>query len=236
VTLGIAAEKDVTSKHEIYLDSKATAAGTTAFRELMATSYARSGGVPAFQLLLLKDDTVNAFSTAGGRVFVNRGMLPLVGEDHGLWAAVIAHEVGHVVAHHQYKHYMRTIELKLLQEGLAREAATGNKVAQWAWIFSKTGGPLLNMKFSRNEENEADRLGLMMMAEAGYHPAYVLELMDRVKKVTGEKGKVGTFQSSDHPRWESREKKVKDSFDEALRIFNAKWPEPASSPGGAPPR
>ena len=60
---------------------------------------------------------------------------------------------------------------------------------------------------SRDEELQADRLGLLMMAEAGYHPDYVLKLMENFRRHTGDKSKAGTFLLSDHPRWETREKK-----------------------------
>jgi predicted Zn-dependent protease len=201
----------------------------------MSTPIARSGNVSAFDLTLLDDSTVNAFSTAGGHIYVDKGMLPIIGDDEGLWSAVIAHEVAHVVSHHQYKTYIRVATLKATQEALRQQAALGNKSAQWAYLFSLGGGHLLNMKLSRNEELEADRLGLLMMAQAGIHPDYAEVLMRRLHAITGDKSKMAAFLLSDHPRWETREKKVRKAREEALSIFNRQFTNAANSPGGAPP-
>jgi predicted Zn-dependent protease len=96
--------------------------------------------VPAFQLLLLKDDSPNVFSTAGGRIFVDRGMRPMVGRDSALWAAVIAHEVGHIVQHHQYKHYMRAIQLRAIQQELARKRRRATRLRSGRSFFRKLVG------------------------------------------------------------------------------------------------
>jgi Peptidase family M48 len=235
VALGLMARKDILGKQKIYIDEAAQRAGTHAFQILMSTPLARSGNVPAFDLTLLDDNTVNAFSTAGGHIYVDKGMLPVVGDDTGMWSAVIAHEVAHVVAHHQYKAYTRATTLKATQEALRQQAALGNKSAQWAYLFSLGGGHLLNMKLSRNEELEADRLGLMMMAQAGIHPDYAEVLMRRLHAITGDKNKMAAFLLSDHPRWETREKQVRKAHEEALSIFNRQFANAADSPGGVPP-
>jgi tetratricopeptide (TPR) repeat protein len=235
VTLGLMARKDILGKQKIYADEAAQKVGSHAFQMLMSTPIARSGNVSAFDLTLLDDSTVNAFSTAGGHIYVDKGMLPIIGDDEGLWSAVIAHEVAHVVSHHQYKTYMRVATLKATQEALRQQAALGNKSAQWAYLFSLGGGHLLNMKLSRNEELEADRLGLLMMAQAGIHPDYAEVLMRRLHAITGDKSKMAAFLLSDHPRWETREKKVRKAREEALSIFNREFASASDSPGGIPP-
>jgi predicted Zn-dependent protease len=92
------------------------------------------------------------------------------------------------------------------------------------------------MKLDRNDELEADRLGLMMMAQAGIHPDYALTLMDRLKHVTGDRSKFAAFLTSDHPRWETREKKTKQVYQEALLTFQTRWKDSSQSPGGTPPK
>jgi predicted Zn-dependent protease len=91
------------------------------------------------------------------------------------------------------------------------------------------------MKLSRNEELEADRLGLMMMAQAGIHPDYAEVLMRRLHAITGDENKIAAFLLSDHPGWETREKKVRKAREEALSIFNREFASAADSPGGIPP-
>lgn len=235
ITLGLMARNDILGKQKIYVNEVAQKAGSHAFELLMATPIARSGNVPSFDLTLLDDNAVNAFSTAGGHIYVDKGMLPVVGDDPGMWSAILAHEVAHVVSHHQYKAYMRVATLKATQEALRQQAALGNKSAQWAYLFSLGGGHLLNMKLSRNDELEADRLGLLMMAQAGIHPDYAELLLRRLHSLTGDKNKVAAFLSSDHPRWETREKKIRKAREEALSIFNHQFASAADSPGGVPP-
>lgn len=235
VTLGINARKTILSQHSLYDDPAAAEIGSRAFRLLMGTPMAKDGDVRTYHLTLLNQPEANAYSTAGGQIYVTSGMLAVIGNDVGLWAAAIAHEAGHVIAHHQYKQYVRQVELKLTRELLRQEATKGNTAVQWAWLISVGGGQLLNMKLNRDDELEADRLGLKMMAEAGIHPDYALRLMERLKHMTGDRSKVAAFLTSDHPRWETREKKTKQAYEEALRVFQARWKDASESPGGAPP-
>ena len=150
--------KAIVSKHSLYDDPAAAETGSRAFRLLMDTPTATRGDVKAYKLTLLNQGEANAYSTAGGQIYVTSGMLPIIGNDVGLWAAVIAHETGHIVAHHQYKQYVRQFELKLTNEILRRQAATGRvpparrsrgpadaraSAAQSSGNPSTTGTPLL---------------------------------------------------------------------------------------------
>jgi Peptidase family M48 len=193
LALGLQARQGILAKQKPLNDPSAEAAGTRAFTMLMSTPIAMSGKVAGFDLTLLDDPSVNAFSTAGGHIYVDKGMLPVIGKDTGLWSAVIAHEAGHVVAHHQYKAYLRAMSLKATRDALQRQAAAGNKYAGWAYLFSLAGGHVLNMKLSRNDELEADRLGLMMMAQAGIHPDYAEILMQRLHRMTAARSPRSCF-------------------------------------------
>jgi hypothetical protein len=113
--------------------------------------------------------------------------------------------------------------------------ALGDKTATWFNLGTKIGGDLLNMKLSRDEESEADRTGLMMMAEAGYHPDFILALFDRLRDTTGDRSRLVTFFSSDHPRWNTREQRTAKTMDQAIEVFESRWKDPAESPGGMPP-
>jgi Peptidase family M48 len=237
VTLGINSSRSIVSAHAAYEDAAGIAeVGKSVLGLLMDTSIAKRGNAPPVHLTLLNDSSVNAFSTAGGQVYVNSGLLPVIGDNKGMWAAVVGHEVGHIVGHHFYKEYVRRMRLEIAQEALREEAANGNRVAAWAWLFSVTGGPLLNMKLSRGDELEADRMGMMMMAEAGFHPDFITILLERLQAGLGDQSKISTFLSGDHPRWNTREKKVKAAYTDALRVFEFHWPDAAASPGGVPPK
>ena len=155
---------------------------------------------------------------------------PYVSDDVGLWAAVLAHQVVHVVKHHQYKAYVRAATLKATRK-VFREQMLGHTWVMWAYLVTLTGGRALEMKLSRHDELEADRLGLMMMAEAGIHPDYAAALMRKLHIVMGDQNDL----LSDHPRWETREKNFLKARKEALSIFNRRYPNAVDSPGGVPP-
>ena len=140
-----------------------------------------------------------------------------------------------MVAHHQYKAYVRAATLKATRDAFQREMALGHSWATWGYLVTLTGGRALSMKLSRNDELEADRLGLLMMAQAGIHPDYAAALMRKLHSISGDQNQVATFLLSDHPRWETREKKIRKARDEALSIFNRQYADAAGSPGGAPP-
>src|SRR5262249_10469209 len=117
---------------------------------------------------------------------------------------------------------------------LRRRAAAGDQSAYWALLGLNIGGGLINLKLSRNEELEADRVGLYMMAEAGYHPDFAITCYRRLAFKSGDQSKAAAFFST-HPRWETREQKALKAYDEAMAVFNAKWPDGSKSPGGLPP-
>jgi hypothetical protein len=130
---------------------------------------------------------------------------------------------------------MRLYELQRLKAYYAWRMALGDKTATWFYLGTKIGGDVLNMKLSRDEESEADRTGLMMMAEAGYHPDFILALFDRLRETAGDHSGIVTFFSSDHPRWNTREQRTAKAMDQALEVFESRWTDPAGSPGGMPP-
>ena len=216
-------------------DPEVRAVAADVFQRLLDTSVRRAGPSEPYELSLLNSPSVNAFSTAAGKVYVDSGLLSYVGKDPGMWAAALSHEIGHCVGQHQYHAYMRLYELQRLKAYYAWRMALGDKTATWFYLGTKIGGDLLNMKLSRDEESEADRTGLMMMAEAGYHPDFILALFDRLRGTTGDRSGLVTFFSSDHPRWNTREQRTAGTMDQAIEVFESHWKAPAESPGGMPP-
>jgi hypothetical protein len=91
-------------------------------------------------------------------------------------------------------------------------------------------------KIERDDENYADRVGLLIAAQAGYHPDFAIQLTRVMREEHPDKSKFVTFFMSDHPRWATREDKIEKNYDQALSAFNARWPVVAQSPGGMPPQ
>ncbi|MCZ2147590.1 MAG: M48 family metalloprotease [Bryobacterales bacterium] len=209
--------------------------GADVFRRLLDTPVRRAGPAEPYELTLVNNPGVNAFSTAAGKVYVDSGLLSHIKKEPGMWAAVLSHEIGHCVGQHHYHAYMRLYELQRQIAFWQWRASLGDKAAPWALLGLRIGGNILNRKLNRDEESEADRMGLMMMAEAGYHPDFILALFDRMQAASGDKSKFATFFSSDHPRWDTRKQRTAKAMDEALNVFDRRWRNPADSPGGMPP-
>lgn len=237
IRLGLNQRNEVVSNFRVIRNTQANVLGERVFRSLLATSVVRSSGrdLP-WELLLITSDDVNAFTTANGKVYVTSGMIEkALGLDYGLWAAVLGHEIGHGLGNHIYKSYVRHYEHELQRINLQNLANQGQAWANWALLVHMTAGKLAKLKVSRDEESEADYLGLMMMAEAGVHPDYAIAMCRKIAATVGDMGKVWTFLSSDHPRWVTREENAWRNWNAAASRFRAGWNDPARSPGGAPP-
>ena len=155
-----------------------------------------------FDFHLLRDpETLNAFALPGGQVFITDGLLEKLENDAQL-AGVLGHEVGHVVNRHGAEH-MATGQLGQLLTMAAGVAATdeqgrGQRAAMVAAMINQ----MLQLKYSRNDELEADRVGMDYMTQAGYDPAEMLGVM----RILGEASKGGRapVMLSTHPYPEQR--------------------------------
>lgn len=126
-------------------------------------------------LFLIQDSTVNAFASSNNRIYVTRGLLEFVRSDDEL-AGVIGHEIGHLTGGHH-----RRLARK---QGLLTALGTIGGI-----LASKKGdgvlpglalGRTLGLRYNREAEHDADRRGLAMMKDAGYHPVGMLEFMEHL--------------------------------------------------------
>lgn len=165
-----------------------------------------------WQIEVFKDDTPNAFALPGKKMGIHTGMISLAKNQDQI-AAVIGHEIGHVLAEHSNE---RVSQSTLAQAGLQISAiALGTGKATDQLIFGALGvgaqyGVL--MPFSRTHETEADRLGQMYMAKAGFDPRQAAELWKLMAKVGGS---TPEFLSS-HPSPESRIKDLSSRADKYM--------------------
>lgn len=138
-----------------------------------------------YHFKLLDKASVNAFSLPGGYVYVNRGLLEFT-ENESEVAGVLAHEIAHVVAYHS----MNDVARRWMVDRVLYEAKKAGVLQdqQAQDILERYGGPVLlfvDRKFSREEENEADLLGLYNMARAGWNPEGLIAFLGRLQKFTG---------------------------------------------------
>lgn len=149
---------------------------------------------------VLDSKQINAFALPGGKVFFSRGLLERMSNEAQV-AAVMGHEVGHVTAMH--------IGERMSQAMIVGGLATGLGVAgqatdsQWLQVLGaggQVGGALYLLKFGRDQESESDRLGIRYMAQNGYNPVGMMQVMQILKDASGGGGGGGFEQMlSTHP-------------------------------------
>ena len=157
----------------------------TYINKLGSTVLAQSDKAPFdFHFYVIKDSAINAFATPGGYIYVNRGLINLVEKESEL-AAVLAHEIAHVNA----RHIANIIE-KSQKVGIATLAAIlagaflggGGQLTAAATSFSLATATSLNLKYSREHEEEADRLGMYYLVSAGYDGKAMLDFLKIMRR------------------------------------------------------
>jgi predicted Zn-dependent protease len=138
-----------------------------------------------YEFYVLNTTDVNAFAVPGGKVFLNSGLILMVETEDEL-AAVIAHEMGHVVARHVARQSEQGLKLNLATLGAILAAiALGPQAASAVVMTSAAAAQTAMLKYSRENEEEADYLGLKFMDEAGYDRRAMLTVLKRIRLVTG---------------------------------------------------
>ncbi len=165
-----------------------------------------------FEFHLLADDqTINAFALPGGQLFITTGLLNQM-ETEGQLAAVLAHEVTHVVA----RHSAEQIAKAQLTESLTGAAVMAtydpnDPQTQGTAQVAMLVGQLVNLKFGRNDELEADQLGVRFLSEAGYDPRAMLRVMEILE--ASSQGQQPPEFFSTHPNPENRITQIQAAID-----------------------
>lgn len=163
--------------------------------------------------------TVNAWCLPGGKVAVYTGILPLTKDDEGL-AVVLGHEVSHALARHGSERMSQGMLAQL--GGAALDVALASKPAETRALFDQAyaGGAQVGvlLPFSRKQESEADHIGLILMAKAGYDPRGAVPFWERMEKAAGS-GAPPAF-LSDHPTDAKRIQDIQHWIPEALKYYH----------------
>lgn len=141
---------------------------------------------------------VNAFSILGGHMYVYRGLLHFIQSEAEL-AAVLGHEIGHVVGHHSANKIMLNVRARQLYELVKRNVLLQNDVIRQ--VIEKLGGPLAiiaMMKYEREAEFQADMLGFYELLRCSWNPDGFTEFFDRIGKMTRDQDLLRKL-LSDHP-------------------------------------
>lgn len=158
-----------------------------------------------YHFAVLDTPVINAFAVPGGYVYVTRGILALISNEAEL-ATVLGHELGHISARHSLK---RMSQMILVQTGLAVVSAVDKRLADIAGLAS-VGLQLLFLKYSRDDEYQADSLGVAYSRRAGWSPVFMIDFFHSLEKLgdlSGGRPLPGFL--STHPLTKDRIEKVK---------------------------
>jgi predicted Zn-dependent protease len=168
---------------------------------LASAPAARETGFP-FSFSVLQDKSVNAFALPGGPMFIFSGLVQNVDNEAQL-AAVMAHEMAHVILRHG-THQASKANLLKLPLLLAGEALGQQSLLT---TITNLGANTLIMKYSRDAESEADALGAHLMAQAGYDPTQMARFFNKLQAMGGRNAGWTQF-FSDHPNPGNRERAI----------------------------
>ena len=164
-----------------------------------------------YHFAVVEDQEVNAFSLPGGWVYLNDGLVKKTGNDDEL-AGVIAHEIAHITARHAVKRYESGIGMQIVQ--LATLATRQAAAAQGAGIAMQAA----QLAYARDDELEADRLGVKYLKAAGFDPKGMLTFLETLREIDQDKphylprGFVRPHYAMTHPYVPDRIRTVKEAI------------------------
>lgn len=172
------------------------------------------------------DEVANAWALPGGKVAVYTGIIKVAQDDAGL-ATVMGHEIAHAIAEHGGERMTQQAITQFGREAGAQILGSESEttMALFDQAFAITSNTLVLLPFSRKHESEADKIGLILMAEAGYDPRASVAFWERMAQGGG--GQPPEFLST-HPSHETRISQLEKWMPEALDIYEGR----ASAGGG----
>ncbi|MBI5469104.1 MAG: M48 family metallopeptidase [Deltaproteobacteria bacterium] len=171
-----------------------------------------------WEFILINDKAVNAFALPGGKVAFYTGILPVTKDEAGV-AVVMGHEVAHVLARHGAERLSQREVMAIGQTALMAAIAGKSPAAQDALLGAYGVGAQVGvmLPFSRTQESEADKIGLILMAKAGYDPRAAVLFWKRMDELFG--GKARPELLSTHPNDQRRIKEIEDFLPVAMDIY-----------------
>ncbi len=219
IQMGLQAYDEILKKEKISADPQANALVQRVGKRIAA---ATGEDLPWEFKVIENDKVANAFALPGGKVAVYTGLLPITQTEGGL-AAVIGHEVAHATARHGGERVSQNLVTQL---GLAataaamsnRDPATVQSVIGLLGAGATVG---VSLPFGRSQESEADRIGMIYMAKAGYDPRAAKDLWLRMAAASEGKQRPPEFLST-HPAEATRIERIEKWLPEALAYYKPK--------------
>lgn len=228
VQLGLQSFEQLKKELPISKDANARAMVEKVGRAIAAVAPLRDA---QWEFVLFESPEANAFCLPGGKVGVYTGILPITQNEAGL-AAVLGHEVAHAVARHgaeRLSHeWLRQLGGQILAAGISGSDRRAHQLAVLAYGIGTEVGAIL--PYSRLQESEADHMGLLYMARAGYDPREAVRFWQRFSAYNREHGgtRIPVWLRT-HPLDETRIRQLEEWMPEALAEY-----EKARAPGSGP--
>ena len=172
----------------------------------------------AWEFNLVESEEANAWCMPGGKVVVYTGILPITKDEAGL-ATVMGHEIAHAVARHGNERMSQALLTQM--GGMALAVALDQNPSQtsqlWMAVYGMGAQVGILLPYSRLHESEADHLGLIFMAMAGYDPNKAVEFWQRMSQT--KTGQAPPEFLSTHPADETRIRKIRELIPEAMKYY-----------------
>lgn len=172
----------------------------------------------SWEFNLVQNKEANAFCMPGGKIVVYEGLLPYTQNEASL-AIVLGHEIAHAVAKHSAEQMSKQIKNQYgtqILGGVLQAAGVSSTTTQLAQILAQKGLQFRSLKYSRDNETEADRMGLIFAAMAGYDPNVAVAFWQRMSQGSSSNQ---NDMFSDHPSDAKRIAAIKAEMPEALKYY-----------------
>lgn len=174
-----------------------------------------------WEFVVVEDKTVNAFALPGGKVAFHTGIMPICQDESGV-AAVMGHEVAHVLARHGSERMSQQQALSIGSVALMAAVSGSSPVVKEGVMQAYGVGAQVGvlLPYSRSHELEADRIGMILMAKAGYDPRHAVSFWERM--LANKNGSSAPAFLSTHPSDQKRIDELKGFLPEALKYYKGR--------------
>jgi predicted Zn-dependent protease len=213
--MGLTAFQEMKQELKVSTDARANALVTAVGRKIAAVAPLPDA---QWEFVVFEVDEPNAFCLPGGKVGVYTGILPITQTEEGL-ATVIGHEVAHAVAKHGNERVSRAAVSQQVGSVLGALTSESKFSALISQAYGLGGQVLVDLPHSRAQESEADYLGLLYMAEAGYNPEAAVAFWQRFADYNAKAGGSTPWFLRTHPLDSQRVKQLRQWLPEAKQIY-----------------